>query len=251
MVKETIKKVMEMHNSLSQGQLYVTVDMLILTVQDGKLVLLLSRRTDAPYAGRWALPGRFVGLEESAETTVRKLLEEMLPVEGAFLEQLYTFSEVNRDPRGRVISVAYLVIVPRNRLDALMGKIRTPFTRFEVTEGTDGLRLTGEDGTVLIGSDLAFDHGRIIETGVLRLQGKIDYTDVGFRFLNDLKGFSLGELQTVFEAVLGRKLDNSNFRRFIRNRYEETGKMILTNREDKQKRGRPALLYQLVEKGGK
>ncbi len=69
-----------MHDSLNHDQLYVTVDMLILTVRDGKLNLLLSRRKDAPYAGRWALPGRFVGQDESAETTVRKLLEEMLPV---------------------------------------------------------------------------------------------------------------------------------------------------------------------------
>ncbi len=239
-----------MHDSLSQDQLYVTVDMLILTVRDRKLTLLLSRRKDPPYEGRWALPGRFVGLDETAETTVRKLLEELLPVEDAFLEQLYTFSEVNRDPRGRVISTAYLVIVPWNRLQALMETVQTPFRRFEVTEETDGIRLDGEENTVLTASDLAFDHGRIIETGVLRLQGKIDYTDVGFMFLNDLSAFSLGELQTVFEAVLGRKLDSSNFRRFIRNRYEETGRMTLTKREGKQKRGRPAALYQLKGNGG-
>ena len=251
MVKGTIKEMMRMHESLSQGQLYVTVDMLILTVKEGRLNLLLSRRKDAPYAGRWALPGRFVGVDESAETAVRKLLDEMLPAGDAFLEQLYTFSDVNRDPRGRVISTAYLVIIPGQKLDALMAETKTPFKRFEVTEGADGLRLSGADGTVLIGSDLAFDHGRIIETGVIRLQGKIDYTDVGFRFLNDLKAFSLGELQTVFEAVLGKKLDSSNFRRFIRNRYEETGRMVLTDREDKQKRGRPASLYQLTEKEGK
>ena len=238
-----------MHDSLNQGQLYVTADMLILTVRDRKLTLLLSRRKDPPYEGRWALPGRFVGQDETAETTVRKLLEELLPVEDAFLEQLYTFSEVNRDPRGRVISTAYLVIIPWNRLNALMETVQTPFSRFEVREGEDGICLDGED-TVLKGSDLAFDHGRIIETGVLRLQGKIDYTDVGFMFLNDLNAFSLSELQTVFEAVLGRKLDSSNFRRFIRNRYEETGRMIPTKREDKQKRGRPAALYQLTDQGG-
>ena len=96
---------------------------------------------------------------------------------------------------------------------------------------------------------LAFDHGRIIDTGVQRLRGKIDYTDVGFRFLNDLNAFSLSELQTVFEAVQGKKLDNSNFRRAIRNRYEENGRLVQTAREDKQKRGRPALLYQLKEEG--
>ena len=128
---------------------------------------------------------------------------------------------------------------------SLHSTTQTPFRRFEVTEGPDGLRLDGEDGPVLIGSDLAFDHGRIIETGVQRLQGKIDYTDVGFRFLNDLNAFTLGELQTVFEAVLGKQLDKSNFRRTIKARYEDTGKMTLTDREGRKSRGRPSLLYQL------
>ena len=236
-----------MHDSLNEGQLYVTVDMLILTVREGKLTLLLSRRKSAPYAGRWALPGRFVGLDESAETTARKLLNEMLPVQDAFLEQLYTFSEVNRDPRGRVISTAYLVIIPRNSLEALPEETRNSFSRFEITKGVNGIRLNGEDGTVLIGSDLAFDHGRIIETGVTRLRGKIDYTEVGFHFLNDRNAFSLGELQTVFEAVQGKQLDKSNFRRTIRARYEEEGRIELTDRENGKRRGRPAQLYRLKE----
>ena len=240
-----------MRDLRERDRLYVTVDLLILTVRDGRLNLLLSRRKEEPYARRWALPGRFVGQDESAEAAAEKLLQELLPVRGAFLEQLYTFSEVGRDPRGRVISTAYLVIVPRNRLDALEQEAVTPFSRFEVREDANGLRLAGEDGTLLNGSDLAFDHSRIIGTGVARLRGKIDYTDVGFHFLNDLNAFSLGELQTVFEAVLGRKLDSSNFRRFIRNRYEENGRLVLTDREGRKKRGRPASLYQLTETGGK
>ena len=234
-----------MHDSLKEGQLYVTVDMMILTVREGKLNLLLSQRKDKPYAGQGALPGRFVGLDESAETTVHKLLEEMLPVKDAFLEQLYTFSEVNRDPRGRVISTAYLVIIPWNRLETLFEEARIPFSRFEISGEADWLRLKGTDGTILTGGDLAFDHGRIIGTGVQRLQGKIDYTEVGFRFLNDRNAFSLGELQTVFEAVLGKQLDKSNFRRTIKARYEDTGKMTLTDREGRKSRGRPSLLYQL------
>ena len=169
----------------------------------------------------------------------------MLPVKDAFLEQLYTFSEVNRDPRGRVISTAYLVIIPWNRLETLFEEARIPFSRFEISGEADWLRLKGTDGTILTGGDLAFDHGRIIGTGVQRLQGKIDYTEVGFRFLNDRNAFSLGELQTVFEAVLGKQLDKSNFRRTIKTRYEDTGKMTLTDREGRKSRGRPSLLYQL------
>jgi hypothetical protein len=109
------------------------------------------------------------------------------------------------------------------------------------------VELTAADGTSLIGSDLAFDHGRIIETGVLRLQGKIDYTDIGFRFLNDTEAFSLSELQTVFEAVLDRPLDISNFRRFILGRYEKNGRMVQTEQAEKKGRGRPAVLYRLKD----
>ena len=239
-----------MHETLEQDRIYVTVDMLILTVRDGKLNLLLSRRMNPPYAGRWALPGRFIGTEESAETAVRRLLEEMLPVEGAYLEQLYTFTDVNRDPRGRVISTAYLVILSQRRLEALLRERETSFLRFDIAE-QDGLLLKGKDGTNLVGGDLAFDHSRIIETGIRRLRGKIDYTDVGFRFLNDPSAFSPGEQQTVFEAVLGKELDASNFRRFIRNRYEETGKISAINREEKAGRGRPAALYQMKTEGGR
>ncbi len=234
-----------MRDLRERDRLYVTVDLLILTVRDGRLNLLLSRRKEEPYAGRWALPGRFVGQDESAEEAAEKLLQELLPVRDAFLEQLYAFSEVGRDPRGRVISTAYLVIIPWNRLETLFEEARIPFSRFEISGEADWLRLKGTDGTILTGGDLAFDHGRIIGTGVQRLQGKIDYTEVGFRFLNDRNAFSLGELQTVFEAVLGKQLDKSNFRRTIKARYEDTGKMTLTDREGRKSRGRPSLLYQL------
>lgn len=232
-----------MHRIISRDQLYVTVDLLIMTVEDGKLELLLSRRGMAPYEGCWALPGRFVGLDESAEGAAESLMAEMLPVKGAFLEQLYTFTEVNRDPRGRVISAAYLAIVPWLRLEETLSRQDTPFRLF--TPGwRDGLlRLNGRNGEILTAGDLAFDHGRIIETGLVRLQGKIDYTDIGFRFLNDPSAFSLSELQTVFEAVLGKEQDSSNFRRFILKRYEGSGRMAQTEQAETNRRGRPAALY--------
>ena len=106
-----------MRNALAQDRLYVAVDLIILTVEAGRLKVMLSCRTAPPCEGRWALPGRFVGLDESAEEAAGKLLEEMLPGGGAFLEQLYTFTDVERDPRGRVISAAYLVIVPWRRME--------------------------------------------------------------------------------------------------------------------------------------
>ena len=232
-----------MHSSLEQDRLYVTVDILILTVRTGRLMLYLTRRTDAPYAGRWALPGRFVDLDESAEVTAEKLVEDVLPVTGPFVEQLYTFTEVSRDPRGRVISAAYLVIVPEGRLDGAGLPEKTGLQPFTVRLEEDGLRLTGADGKVLRSSDLAFDHGRIVETGVMRLRGKIDYTEIGFHFLQNPDAFALGELQTVFEAVLGTPLDPSNFRRSVLGRYEKTGRLSQTEQTGKRSRGRPAVLY--------
>ena len=232
-----------MHESLNRDQLYVTVDILVLTVRDGKLVLMLSHRTSPPYEGRMSLPGRFVGQEEHAETAVRQLLKEMLPVPDPYIEQLYTFSGVNRDPRGRVISLAYLVIVPQQRLEQALAEKETVMVPYEVSLGADGLRLTGPDGAALISSDLGFDHGRIIETGIQRLRGKIDYTDIGFRFINNLSAFSLSELQTVFEAVLDTSLDRSNFRRQILTRYEKTGRLWQTAADTRSGRGRPAVMY--------
>ena len=234
-----------MHASLEQGRLYVTVDLLILTVRDGRLTLLLSRRKDSPFADQWALPGRFVGLHESAEEAARKLLAEMLPVTGAFIEQLYTFSTVGRDPRGRVIAMAYLVIVPWSRLEPLLSAPETVLHGFRLGMEEGSLLITGADGVRVQEKELAFDHARIIRTGLMRLRGKIDYTDIGFRFLESPQAFSLSELQAVFEAALDSALDASNFRRFILNRYEKSSRLEQTSQEEKRGRGRPAALYRI------
>ncbi len=243
MVKETIKEAVTLHKSLKQDQMYITVDTLILPVINGKLCLLLSLRRNPPYDGMPALPGRIIGRDETAEETAWYLMNEMLPGGEPFLEQLYTFTEVDRDPRGRVISVAYLAIIPQRKLAKLLEEQETTLQPFRIDTEEGRLQMTGLDGTVLTGSDLAFDHGRIIETGVKRLQNKIGYTDIGFRFLNNANAFSLSELQTVFEAVLNMELDSSNFRRSILNQYEKSGRLWQTAQEERRGRGRPAVLY--------
>ena len=232
-----------MHETLAQDRLYVTVDALILTVREGRLYLMLGKRSAPPFAGRWALPGRFVGLAESAEAAVRALLDEMLRVDDAFIEQLYTFTEAGRDPRGRVISTAYLVIVPWARLEGPLNDPSARLSPFGVRLSGDELELTGTDGARLGPNDLAFDHGGIIATGVQRLRGKLDYTDIAFRFLNDMNAFSLGELLAVHEAVLARSIDFSNFRRTILARYEEPGRIAQTEQSGRRGRGRPAAIY--------
>ena len=232
-----------MHEFMTPHELPVTVDAVILAVRRGRLRVLLSRRAAPPYQGCWALPGRFIGRDESAEKTLRILLQQMLPVTGAYLEQLYTFSAINRDPRGRVISIAYLVILPGSDAAEQEAANHPGMKSFALRIDAGNLLLTSEDGTELAGSDLAFDHAGILETSLRRLRGKIDYTDIAFHFLADQSSFSLSELQTVFEAVMDRPTDSSNFRRMIRNQYEKEGRVIRTEKEEKQGPGRPSVLY--------
>ena len=144
---------------------------------------------------------------------------------------------------------------PWERLEPVLAGPDARMRRFEVRLNGDGLRLAGEGGPELAADDLAFDHGRIIETGVQRLRGKIDYTDVAFHFLNNPGAFSLSELQAVFEAVLDRSIDGSNVRRMIQSRYEETGVIERLERDgqagigSRRRRGRPAAMYRMVEPG--
>ena len=236
-----------MHSALPPDRLHVAVDLLILTVKDGRLNLLLSKRENPPFAGFWALPGRMIAIDESAENAANRLLKEMLPVPEPFIEQLYTFTQADRDPRGRVVSVAYLVIVPWGRLKAVLETEAAGFACFQAALDQDGLLLISDHATIPGSADLAFDHACMIQTGLQRLRNKIDYTDIGFSFLENREEFALGELQTVFEAVLDSKLDSSNFRRFILNRYEKTGRLEQTEQAEKRGRGRPAALYCLKQ----
>ena len=231
-----------MHDRLNPAEVPVTVDAVILSVREGALRVMLSRRKEEPYSGRWALPGRFLGSAENAEEAVRLLLEEMLPVSGAFVEQLYTFSAQRRDPRGRVVSIAHLVILPASPRALREAEARPGMRGFAVSLDDAGLRLRDGD-TELRGDELAFDHGQIVETALRRLRGKIGYTDIGFHFLADSGAFTLGELQSVFEAVLARREDSSNFRRMIRAQYEKTGRLQPLHRMEIQGPGRPSALY--------
>ncbi len=230
-----------------QDQIRVTIDVLPLSVHEKTLYILLSERKAPPYRGMWALPGRFISINESAEPAAERMMHELLPSAEGYLEQLYTFTELNRDPRGRVISLSYLDVLPWKTVQNSVLRGDSSLVCFAASLNEKGLRLKEADGTLLSGNDLAFDHGRIIETGIRRLRGKIDYTEIGFRFLADMNAFSLSELQDVFEAVLGEKVDNSNFRRTIINRYEKTGQLRQTELSARRGPGRPAVLYSMAK----
>src|SRR5690606_4525247 len=175
----------------------LTVDCVVFATYDEGLRVLLIRRGEEPFAGDWALPGGFVRIEETTEAAARRELEEETGLKSAYLEQLYTFSRVDRAPRERVVSVAYYALVKPSALAA----------------GSDARSAEWVDVTRL--PSLAFDHDDILEMALSRLRSKIRYQPIGFELLP--QKFTLGQLQRLYETILGRELDKRNFRRsFLR-----------------------------------
>jgi ADP-ribose pyrophosphatase YjhB (NUDIX family) len=175
----------------------VTVDCVVFAVIDEALRVLLVRRGHPPFAGCWALPGGFVSMDEDLETAARRELEEETGLSDLFLEQLFTFGDPRRDPRGRVISVAYYALV-----DAAGRAI-------EAASDAAAVEWFAVDAL----PELAFDHRSILGTALERLRGKVRYAPLGFELLP--RRFTLTQLQRLYEIILGRPLDKRNFRRKI------------------------------------
>jgi 8-oxo-dGTP diphosphatase len=173
----------------------VTVDVVIFALREDVLQVLLIRRGIPPFEGKWALPGGFVRDGESLDAAALRELEEETGVRDVYLEQLYTFGEPLRDPRGRVVTVAYYALLTGLGSPVRPGADAGAARWFPVSERPR----------------LAFDHDRILAYALERLRNKLEYTTVGFQLLP--RKFSLGQLQRVYEAVLGRSLDKRNFRR--------------------------------------
>lgn len=172
----------------------ITVDVVIFTIQDAVLKVLLIKRGIAPFKDHMAIPGGFVLEDESLEEAAVRELKEETGVENVYLEQLYSFGDPMRDPRGRVVTVAYYALVPADR---------------PLNPGSDASAARWCDVKKL--PPLAFDHRKIIDYALERLRNKLEYTTVGFQLLP--RKFSLSELQAVYEAILGKKLDKRNFRK--------------------------------------
>lgn len=182
--------------------------------------VLLVHRDDYPYLGKWNLPGGFIGIKEtSMAATHRILLSETGVKDDMYLEQLYTFDAVDRDPRTRVIAVAYMALVDKSKLHYAAARTAKWFD-IEFQNGRLTLR---NDELKLSESDLAFDHAEFIKAGILRLRNKIEYTDIAFDMMP--REFTLGELQQVFEAILDKKLLAPAFRRTIASKVAATTKM--------------------------
>ena len=229
----------------------VTADILVFTVRDDDLCLLLVKRGVHPFKGKWALPGGFVRMDETAEDAARRELAEETGVTDAYVEQLYTFSAVDRDPRTRVISVAYFAAVPYERLSYEAGDDASDAKLFRIEKDGGILRFVSDDGDSATDSELAFDHGEIVRTAVRRLRGKADYTNVIFRFLPDSSAVALPDLRRVYNAVAFRNLDNGNFSRWLLHRYMKKGEETLVKTGESRRgsggKGRNAVLYRLIE----
>ncbi|MCA8915635.1 MAG: NUDIX hydrolase [Planctomycetes bacterium] len=175
----------------------LAVDCVVFGLDDADLKVMLIQRGAEPFKGRWALPGGFVRLNETLDDAARRELEEETGLKRVFLEQLYTFGAIKRDPRERVVSVAYYALC--NLRD------------HKVQAATDASDAAWFDLHRL--PALAFDHDEILKTAVERLRGKVRYVPIGFELLP--RKFTLTQLQRMYEKILDRELDKRNFRKKV------------------------------------
>jgi 8-oxo-dGTP diphosphatase len=203
----------------------VTVDLVVLTIREGALCALLIRRGAPPYRGRWALPGGFVRVDEGLdEAAIRELEEETgVSATAGHLEQLASYGDPRRDPRGRVVTVAYLALLP---------DLPTP------TAGTDAAHAAWRPVDEVAAPRLAFDHDRILSDGVERARAKLEYTPLASAFCAD--EFTIADLRTVYETVWDITIDPRNFHRKA---TTTDGFVSPTGRSTTGERGRPAQLY--------
>jgi 8-oxo-dGTP diphosphatase len=216
----------------------VAVDLILMSVVEGAPAALLVRRDEHPHLGAWALPGGFVGIDESLDAAARRLLASKARMDDAYVEQLYTFGAVDRDPRTRIISVAYFALLPTARFAAAL-KAAPELALSELVVPWSGetggpMEACSADGEPL---PLAFDHADMLGLAVLRLRGKIDYSDIAFALLPDR--FTLRALQDVHEAILGTRLNKPAFRR----RMLDSGRLEATGERETGASFRPAELY--------
>ena len=193
--------------------------------QSNNLKMMLIRRSLPPFQNQWALPGGFVHIDESVDAAARRELQEETGLQEVFLEQLYTFGNVDRDPRERVVTVAYYALVN--------------LEEHSIQAATDASEAAWFPISHL--PPLAFDHNEIIATAIARLKGKVRYQPIGFELLP--KKFTLSQLQTLYETVLGTPLDKRNFRKKIL----KMGLLIELDETQTDVAHRAARLYQFDE----
>lgn len=204
----------------------LTVDCVIFGLDEGDLKVLLIQRDLEPFKGKWALPGGFVRLNETLDEAALRELQEETGVSNVYLEQLYTFGDIARDPRERVVTVAYYAL-------AKLSDHRIKAT----TDARDAAWFSVSDMP-----GLAFDHEKIFEAALARLKGKVRYQPIGFELLP--QKFTLTQLQKMYEKILERELDKRNFRKKILS----MDVLIETDEIEQDVAHRAARLYRFDEK---
>ncbi len=219
----------------------LAVDVVVLTVEGGELHVLLYRREAEPQRGRHALPGGFMHIEESIDGAVTRLMKQKIGLAGCFVEQLYTFGGLDRDPRGRVVTVAYYALVDARRFrdhtvaTALSARVVIPW------RGETGgpVKVVGTDGKTL---SLFLDHATILGAAVKRLRAQLDTSPIGFQLLP--QQFTLRALQDVHETVRGEAFNKDSFRR----RMLASGLLEATGEQERAVLHRPAELYRFTRR---
>lgn len=243
------------YDSNAFEKLSLTSDILIFSVSSQKqdnyrklskksFSVLLVKRENYPFKDKWCLPGGFVGINESIDDAAKRILATETNLHNIYIEQLYTFGQVDRDPRMRIVSTAYMALIDKNQLTE---NITKNASWFDLTffEDDDKIHMTLDNGTTVLpvvikkvlrdkttdrydyeiekNDGLAFDHAKVIASGVSRLKNKIEYTDIVFNMMP--RYFTLGELQQVYEVILGKKLLDPAFRRIIADKVVKTDKV--------------------------
>jgi 8-oxo-dGTP diphosphatase len=199
----------------------IATDLVIFGYHQKKLSVLLLNRKEDPFKGEWTLPGAFLQIEETLSSACSRILSGKLGIGNVFLEQLYSFDAIERDPRGRVISISYFALVNPQRFEIVAGQMANDVQWFSINAAPS----------------LGFDHQQIFSAALQRLKSKILYYPVGFELLNE--NFTMTELQDLYECILGISIDRRNFRRKIL----ESGYVIPTGQKREGLKNRHPDLY--------
>ena len=255
------------YNPNDYDRISVTADVLVLSISSGEkenyrklnnkhFSILLVKRTEYPFKDRWCLPGGFIHIDETIGDAAKRILKNETNLSDIYIEQLYTFSGVDRDPRMRVISTSYISLIDKSLLNIKLNENASWFDMnyTETKEKFDFFLTTGVENiefevkktlkdkttdrysfTTTKNDKLAFDHPLVIASGISRIKNKLSYTDIVFNMMPEY--FTLGELQQVYELILGKKLLDPAFRRII------SGKVKKTDLVKKGEGHRPSALF--------
>jgi 8-oxo-dGTP diphosphatase len=213
-------------NNIVYEQPGVTVDLVIFSVNEGKLHVLLVKRAEKPYTGVWSIPGGFLRKGESLEDAAVRVMLDKTGVKGVYLEQLYTFGEPERDPRARIITVSYFALIPWKNLPQPASRKVSDLAWYEIADVPP----------------LAFDHNAILDYAINRLRAKAGYSNIVYGLLPE--AFRLSDLQKMYEIIFNQKLDKRNFRK----RMLASGLLQETGKKDISGAHRPAMLYQFKKR---